>query len=161
MCCSAFPRLRSHAPALGFLRDCSVPLCFSGFANRAPTKPNQVHSPAAPKSEPHAQAFEICPDRKNLVIMSGTMSEYMSDKVNALYFEFPDRLHSRQNKSKHNAPYVGLMFSLFNPDLRKIKSGLKTPPFLGHVGAMLGLCWVHFCPCWALAGHVGAMIGPS
>ena len=57
--------------------------------------------------------------------------------------------------------HVGLMFSLFNPDLRKIKSGLKTPPFLGHVGAMLGLCWVHFCPCWALAGHVGAMIGPS
>ena len=104
MCCSAFPRLRSHAPALGFLRDCFVPLCFSGLANRAPTKPNQVHSPAAPKSEPHAQAFAICPDRKNLVIMSGTMSEYMSDKVNVLYFEFPDRLHSRQNKSKHNAP---------------------------------------------------------
>ena len=29
---------------------------------------------------------------------------------------------------------------------------------LGHVEAMLGLCWTYVGPCWAVGGRVGAIL---
>ena len=53
---------------------------------------------------------------------------------------------------------LGQERATFNPDLRKIRSGLETPPFLGHVGAMLGLCGTYVGPMLVHVGPLGAML---
>ena len=47
--------------------------------------------------------------------------------------------------------HLGLCSANFNPDLRKIRSGLRKPSFLGHAPAILGLS----CAKW---GHVGPIL---
>ena len=55
----------------------------------------------------------------------------------------------------------GLMFSPFQPrPIRKIRCGLKTPSFLGHVGVMLGLCGT-MLGSWGLCwGYAEFMLSP-
>ena len=61
-----------------------------------------------------------------------------------------------------NRDHVGLCSAIFHSDLRKIRSGLKNTAVFGscrgHVGPMWNLCWPSVGPCWALGGHVGAML---
>ena len=57
---------------------------------------------------------------------------------------------------------LGQERAIFNPDLRKIRSGLETRSMLGpcwaYVGPMLGLCWFMLGPWGPCCGHVGAIL---
>ena len=53
---------------------------------------------------------------------------------------------------------LGQEHAIFNPDLRKIRSGLETPSYLGHVGAMLGLCGTYVGPMLVHVGPLGPML---